>query len=108
MAIHVTCSRAGAASREGGAIPVEKAVLLWSETLSSPGVTTNKVPDAGTVDTAFTGTVLSVLAMDAPAWVAISPGVPNAGVNPRRYIPQNVPFNFAAAPGDKVAFAAVS
>lgn len=107
MAVHVTCGSGGVLATYG-IVPVEGGKLDWSETLSSPGVTVNKVTSISTVDTAFASRVLTITAMGEAAWVAVGPGVPNAGVDPRRYCPADIPVTVTGRPGDRVAYAVVS
>lgn len=105
MAIHVTCGTAGAYSQRRSTLPVERAELYWSETLSAPGTTTNVVPSvpAGS----FASAILCVAAIDVAAWVAIGPS-PNASTNPRRFVTVGRDVQLEAQPGDKVAWVAVS
>ena len=109
MSIHITCGTGGGYSERGSTLPVERAALLWSETLSSPGTSANAAPSA--VGYSYASAILTVTALDAPAWVAIgaSPN-PSANVAPhwRRYLLAGQMIQVEAQPGDKVAWAAVS
>ena len=100
MSIHVTCGSGGAYS--GGFVPVEIAAVDWSETLTSPGTTTNSVAAASP---SYARKILTISAYGATAWVAIGP-TPNAAINPRRRLGDGQTIQVAVEPGDKVAWAA--
>lgn len=108
MSIHVTCAAAGGYSERGNILPVERAALLWSETLSSPGTTSKTVP----ATTRFTdaSSILTIHAINTPKWIAIGPGTPSASdPDHRRYLPAGgPPIQVAAEPGDRVAYLEVS
>lgn len=107
MAIHVTCSsgRVFLPDVDDETVPIETADLDWSETLAAPGTTTATV--AAVTYPSYAQRILTITAYGAPAWVAVGT-TPNAGTNPRRYVPDGASIQVGAKVGYKVAWATVT
>ena len=104
MSVHITCGSGGAYSGSGICLPVERAALAWSETLSAPGTT---AAAAAAITYSYASNIFTIVAIAIQAWIAIG-AAPNAGANPRRYLLAGEKIQVEAQPGDRVAWAAVS
>jgi hypothetical protein len=95
--LHAACGYAGSSTNRWATLSaVGKTV--WSETLASPGTTTNTAPASSDV----AGDPVFNIRSSIDAFVPLGP-TPNASTGPRQFVAANTDYTFYAQPGDKLA-----
>lgn len=98
--MHVACGYAGSSTNRWATLSAIGRTI-WSETLASPGTTTNTAPASS--DTA--GDPIFQVRSTVDSFVSLGP-VPNASSGPRQFVAAATEYTFYAQPGDKLAWVA--
>lgn len=99
--VNVTCGYAGFAGF-GGNTQALLTGAVWSENLTTAGVSTNTAP----APRGPSGLSVFRVRAAADAWVAVGPGTPNAGQSPRHFVAAGSDYDIPVNPGDKFAWIA--
>ena len=99
MTTYITCNFSGGSGKRGLTLPV-LGPLIWSQTMASPGTTTNSAP-AGNQEQG--DPMFDIISTSNVILVAIGPA-PNAATDPHDVVLEGERLQRFCNPGDKVAW----